>query len=380
MLSLCLLAATPVAAISPAAAAIASAHPFATRAGMEVLQDGGNAFDAAVTVSAVLAVVEPYSSGLGGGGFWLLHRAADSKQVMIDGRERAPLAAHRDLYLDERGDVIPRLSLDGPLAAGVPGEPAALAHLAKHYGRLPLTRTLAAAIRYAKHGFPVERRYRDRVRSRLQTLQRFSASAATFLFKGDIPPDGHMIRQPALALVLEKLAVHGHDGFYHGEIAHKLVEQVRDAGGIWTLKDLADYRVVEREPVRGDYRGIRVTAAAPPSSGGIGLVTMLNILHGYAMDRLDPGTRTHLIIEAMRRAYRDRAQYLGDPDFVTIPLQQLIHPWYGAGLRASIRMDRATPSARLPGFQSQAEGTDTTHFSILDREGNRVAATLSINY
>ncbi|MEE8429411.1 MAG: gamma-glutamyltransferase, partial [Gammaproteobacteria bacterium] len=164
------------------------------------------------------------------------------------------------------------------------------------------------------------------------------------------------------------------------EIAHKLVEQVRDAGGIWTLKDLADYRVVEREPVRGNYRGIRVTAAAPPSSGGIGLVTMLNILHGYALEGLDPTTRTHLIIEAMRRAYRDRAQYLGDPDFVTFPLQQLIHPWYGAGLRASIRTDRATPSARLPGFKSKAEGTDTTHFSILDREGNRVAATLSINY
>ncbi|MGW8309533.1 MAG: gamma-glutamyltransferase [Thiogranum sp.] len=364
----------------PPAQAVASAHPLATEAGQAILDAGGNAFDAAIAVSAALAVVEPYSSGVGGGGFWLLHRASDGRQVMIDGRERAPLAADRDLYLDESGAVVPGLSMDGPLAAAIPGEPAALAHLATHYGRLPLADSLAPAIRLAEQGFVVDERYRRLAAFRLQVLQRFAATAGIFLQHNEVPAPGTVIRQPDLAATLRALARHGRDGFYGGKVAALLVQGVREAGGIWTLKDLAAYRVVEREPVGFDYRDLHVVSAAPPSSGGVALATMLHILEGYPLTRLDEAGQVHLIVEAMRRAYRDRAQYLGDPDFVSIPVQELIHPWYAAGLRASMRTDRATPSASLAPVEPAQTGDHTTHFSILDRDGNRVAATLSVNY
>ncbi len=364
----------------PPGEAVASAHPLATAAGLAILQAGGNAFDAAVAVSAALAVVEPYSSGMGGGGFWLLHRASDGRQVMVDGRERAPLAARRDLYQDAAGEVIPGLSMDGPLAAAIPGQPAALAHLAEHYGRLTLAEALAPAIRLAEQGFAVDEHYRRMAEFRLQVLQGNAASARTFLHAGALPPPGYLIRQPELAATLRALAREGREGFYAGKVAERLVRGVREAGGIWTAKDLADYRVLERPPITFRYRDLRVVSASPPSSGGVALATMLHMLEGYRLDRFDQGTRVHLIVEAMRRAYRDRAEYLGDPDFVDLPVQRLTDPDYAAGLRASVRLDRATPSAQLPGAVSHGDGTDTTHFSVLDRAGNRVAATLSINY
>lgn len=368
------------AAGTPPQAAIASAHPLATRAGMEILAAGGNAFDAAVAVSAALAVVEPASSGLGGGGFWLLHRASDGRDVMIDGRERAPLAAGRDLYLDKQGNVIPHASVDGPLAAAIPGEPAALAHLARHYGRLPLAESLAPAIRLAREGFPADDHFRRLARFRLKVLRASPAAAAVFLHDDEVPAAGALIKQPDLATTLEAMAKQGAAGFYKGEVAKRLVEGVRAAGGIWTERDLSEYRVVERAPIRGEYRGWRITSAAPPSSGGVALLTMLNILGGYDLEKLDPATRTHVIVEAMRRAYRDRADYLGDPDFVPVPVALLTDPDYAAGLRAGIRLDRATPSDALPGTVDYNPSVDTTHFSILDKEGNRVAATLSINF
>jgi len=365
---------------SPNAQAIASAHPLATQAGMQVLDAGGNAFDAAVAVSAALAVVEPYSSGIGGGGFWLLHRASDGKQVMLDGRERAPLAAHRDLYLDAQGNVVPGLSMDGALAAGIPGEPAALAWLAERYGRVPLKQSLAPAIRLAEEGFPVDSHYRAMARFRLAALRQSPDAASLFLSGDEVPAGGALIQQPELAATLQALAEKGRNGFYSGEIARRLVEGVRKAGGIWALEDLEQYQVVEREPVSFHFGDQRIISAPLPSSGGIGLATMLNILGGYKLDQPESAQRTHLIIEAMRRAYRDRAQYLGDPDFVEAPVSRLIDPGYADGLRASIHPQRATPSDLLPGSASLAGGTDTTHFSVLDREGNRVAATLSINY
>ena len=367
------------AAEKPSSAAIASAHPLATEAGHRLLRSGGNAFDAAVAVSAVLAVVEPYGSGLGGGGFWLLHRASDGYQTMIDGRERAPLAAHRDLYLDEAGKVIPSLSIDGALAAGIPGSPAALVHLAKHYGRLPLAVSLQPAIEIAREGFPVDDYYRRMAGWRLPALRAYPSTAALFLQQGELPQKGYVIKQPDLANTLQRLADEGVAGFYRGEVAQRLVDGVKAAGGIWSLEDLAQYRVIEREPVEGEYQGLRITSAAPPSSGGVALVTMLNILQGFNYPALDEPQRTHVMIEAMRRAYRDRADYLGDPDFVEVPVEALTHPWYAAGLARDIRMDRATPG-REDGQGRRVEGQDTTHFSILDKDGNRVAATLSINY
>ncbi|MCG7897800.1 MAG: gamma-glutamyltransferase [Candidatus Thiodiazotropha lotti] len=367
------------AAEKPAKAAIASAHPLATQAGHEILRKGGNAFDAAVAVTAVLAVVEPYSSGLGGGGFWLLHRSSDGFQTMLDGRERAPLAAHRDLYLDEQGEVVAQKSIDGALAAGIPGVPAALAHLTENYGKLPLAELLKPAIEIAEKGFAVDDYYRRMASWRLPVLQAHDASAVQFLLQGEVPPVGHLIKQPDLAATLKRLAERGVDGFYRGELAQRLVDGVRSAGGIWTLQDLRDYRVVERRPITGHYQGMRITSAAPPSSGGIAILTILNILQENNYAELSEPQKTHLLVEAMRRAYRDRAEYLGDPDYVQVPVEKLTHPLYGAGLARSIDMQRATPSPKQA-ERSTAEGQDTTHFSILDREGNRVAATLSINY
>ncbi|WP_428622608.1 gamma-glutamyltransferase [Sedimenticola sp.] len=359
--------------------AVASAHPMATEAGIAVLADGGNAFDAAVTVAAVLAVVEPYSSGMGGGGFWLLHRASDGFEVMLDGRERAPLAAHRDLYLNDQGEVVPGLSVNGPLSAGIPGQPAALVHLAARYGRLPLAQTLAPAIRIAREGFPVDEHYRRLADWRLQQLLQWPSSSAQFLVDNQVPPLGAIIRQPQLADTLSRIAEQGHDGFYRGPVAQRLVEGVKAAGGIWQLKDLAEYQVVEREPIRGEYHGMKITSAAPPSSGGIVLVSMLNQLSQFDLSSYSPVIRKHLIVEAMRRAYRDRADYLGDPDFVSMPVARLIDPDYAAGLARDIQLDAATPSRhRPPG--SLTEGHDTTHYSIIDAEGNRVSATLSVNY
>jgi gamma-glutamyltranspeptidase/glutathione hydrolase len=367
------------AAVAPQKAAVATAHPLATEVGHELLTQGGNAFDAAVGVSAALAVVEPYSSGIGGGGFWLLHRAGDGFETMVDGRERAPLAAHRDLYLGADGEVVPGLSIDGPLAAGIPGLPAALVHMAEEYGRLPLHQTLAPAIRLAREGFPVDEQYRRMAQWRLEALRGSPAAARQFLSEDDVPPAGWVLRQPDLAKTLQLLADSGIDGFYRGAVAEQLVAGVRGAGGIWTLEDLQQYRVLEREPIRVNYRGMKITSAAPPSSGGVLLAIMLNTLARFDLPELSPVTRTHLLVESMRRAYRDRAEHLGDPDHVAMPLGRLTHSEYGADLARSIPLDRAAPLVD-EGLAPLEEGRDTTHFSILDREGNRVAATLSINY
>lgn len=360
--------------------AIASAHPLATAAGFEILAAGGNAFDAAVAVAATLAVVEPYSSGLGGGGFFLLHRAQDGFEVMLDARETAPGRASSDMYLDKKGEVIPGLSLQGPLSAGIPGIPAALEYLARQYGRLPLSRALEPAIRHARDGFAVTERYRQMAGWRLDVLRQNPAAAAIFLQGDNVPAPDYRLRQPELARTLEKIAGHGAAGFYRGEIARRLLDAVRDGGGIWRAQDLENYRVLERRPLRGEYRGMKITAPPPPSSGGAALITSLNILGNFELSRLPEAQRAHLIVEAMRRAYRDRAEYLGDTDFVAVPLEKLLNPFYAAGLAAGIRLDRATASAALPGAPADHAGDDTTHFSIIDAAGNRVAATLSINF
>jgi gamma-glutamyltranspeptidase/glutathione hydrolase len=284
------------------------------------------------------------------------------------------------MYLDANGAVVPGLSINGPLAAGIPGAPAALAHIAQKYGRLSLERTLAPAIRLARDGFEVDPHYNRLAAFRLESMQADAETARLFLQDNAVPSAGHRVVQPELAVTLEALAEHGRDGFYTGGVARQLVDGVHTAGGIWTLEDLEQYHVVERKPVSGTYQGLRVVSAAPPSSGGVVLVSMLNILAGFPLDTLDTTTRTHVIIEAMRRAYRDRAEYLGDPDFIDVPVARLTDSSYAAELRESIRLDQATPSTALPAVSPPGAGTDTTHFSILDREGNRVAATLSINY
>jgi gamma-glutamyltranspeptidase/glutathione hydrolase len=369
-------------AVKPDAAAVASAHPLATAAGLEIMSQGGNAFDAAVAVSAALSVVEPYGSGLGGGGFWLLSRASDDLTTMVDGREVAPGAAHEDMYLDADGNPIRGASINGPLAAGIPGLPAALVHIATRYGRLPLKASLAPAIRYAEEGFAAYPRMTMGLSFRADTFAASPAAMAVFMPDGKPPTADTIIRQPDLANTLRALADRGFDGFYRGAVAKRLVKGVREAGGIWTRKDLASYQVVERQPLKGRYQGVDVITAAPPSSGGVAIINMLNMLSGYDLANLQGvGSRSHLLVEVMRRAYRDRAEYLGDPDFVDMPMQRLLHPFYAAGQIMSLRMDRATPSAELPGIMETpgGGGSHTTHFSLIDNEGNIVAGTQTLN-
>jgi gamma-glutamyltranspeptidase / glutathione hydrolase len=367
-------------AAGPGHAAIASAYPLATNAGVEILAKGGNAFDAAVAVAAALAVVEPCCSGLGGGGFFLLRRASDGHEGMIDLREMAPGAATRDMYLDKDGNVVPGLSRDTALAAGIPGEPAGLVYLAKKYGKLPLSTSMAPAIKLARDGFPMYERLRGAVSFKKDAFLKTADATRVYLANGEVPAIGYVVKQPDLATSLENLATKGADGYYKGAFAKKLVDGVKQLGGNWTEADLANYKVVERAPVVGHYRGARIVSGSPPASGGVALIDALNILEGFDLAKVDAVTRTHLIVEAMRRVHRDRAVYLGDPDFVDVPVERLINPYYAAGQRASIRMDRATPSASLPGVDAPSPGPSTTHFSVIDKQGNLVAATITLNF
>lgn len=367
------------AADQPPAAAIASAQPMATEAGFRILNEGGNAFDAAVAVTAALGVVEPASSGMGGGGFWLIYRAGDDTYSMVDGREKAPALAHRRMYLDDKGEVIRGASIYGPLAAGIPGIPAGLVYLANNYGRLPLAQSLAPAISYAEQGFKVTPRYRGMMGFRRDALQASPAAAAIFLENNAVPQEGYRIVQRDLAGALRLIADRGHNGFYQGMLAQRMVTGVRNHGGIWSLEDLAAYQVVERQPIVSEYRGVRIVSAAPPSSGVV-ISEALNILENFDLKAMESAHRKHHIIEAMRRVYRDRAVYLGDPDFVDIPVNRLLDTVYAEALALTINPVTATPSAELsdtPGLLQT--GMTTTHFSIIDGDGNRVAATLSIN-
>jgi gamma-glutamyltranspeptidase / glutathione hydrolase len=364
----------------PGHAAIASANFHATEAGLEVLAKGGNAFDAAVAVAATLSVVEPESSGIGGGFMAVLHRAKDGRNVFIDARETAPAAVNPKDYLNPDGSPNRDTALKGPLSAGIPGEPAGLVLIAKRYGRLSLQQSLAPAIRIARDGFEPDARLRGAITSMQKDLARWPASAAKYLPNGKPPAEGATWRDPDQARTLELIAAHGDDGFYRGETAQKLVAAVRAAGGNWTLADLANYRAKERTPISVDYRGYKIITAPPPSSGGVAIAEILNILSGYDLTKMDQATRVHYIVEAMRRAFRDHNDYLGDPDFVQMPLDMLLSPYYAAGLRQGILHDKATPSSMLPRAEAPEPGMHTTHFSIIDADGNMAAVTSTVNY
>ncbi|MEQ1880523.1 MAG: gamma-glutamyltransferase [Burkholderiales bacterium] len=359
---------------------IASAHPLATRAGCEILASGGNAFDAAVGVAAALAVVEPFASGLGGGGFFLLHRAADSKDVFVDARETAPQRANAAFFTDEKGEARQKASLDGASAAGIPGEPAALDWLAKGYGKLPLGISLLPAIGLAEQGFEADSRYAWAAKYREAQLQSDARARRAFLNDGAAVAPGFRVIQPELAMTLRTLAKAGAEGFYKGALAREMVKAVQAAGGLWELADLEAYRVVEREPLKFRYRDASITTAPLPSSGGLVLAQCLFILESRKMAELTDIERVHWMVEAMRRGYHDRARYMGDPDFVTVPVERLLSRRYASARGSSIRSERATPSSTLDELSAaMSEGTDTTHFSVIDADGNRVAATLSVN-
>ncbi|WP_141058700.1 gamma-glutamyltransferase [Stenotrophomonas rhizophila] len=363
----------------PDGAAIASGHHLATEAGMEILAKGGNAFDAAVAVSSTLAVVEPISSGLGGGGFFLLHDARTGKDVMLDARETAPQAGTEAAFLDSKGELDRDRSVNGPWSAGIPGLPAALVELSSKHGKLPLRTSLGPAMRIASKGFPVYARMAKGYASRREVMERYPGTREVYLRNGKPIAEGDLFRQPELAATLERLADKGFDGFYRGQTGKALLAGVKQAGGTWTADELAGYRVKLREPIVFKYRDWTITTASPPSSGGIALASMLQILEGWDLKSMDQAHRTHLVVEAMRRAYRDRTFFLGDPDFVQIPQKVLTSKDYAQGLRATIHPEKATPSDLLSGNPTPLEDDETTHFSIIDRDGNRVGATQTVN-
>ena len=360
---------------------IASAHPMATQAGLKILEQGGNAFDAAVAVSAALSVVEPYSSGIGGGGFFLLFRSSDNFTTFIDAREVAPGMSEPDMYLDSDRNFIPRSSLVGPLASGIPGLPAALAHVAENYGNLPLKQSLQPAIKLAEEGFPVYSRLNTALNVASRSSNLSPKFKEIFLPNNGLLEIGELIKQPELANTLKIIANKGHDGFYKSDFTEKIVKETNTDGSIWSVEDFSEYEVVERQPIKISFENAEVTLAPPPSSGGTTIATILNILSQYNYQEMADSELTHLIAESMRRAYQDRAYYLGDPDFADVPVKMLTHPDHAIEHSTSIDLNRATP-IHLNGDRSlvsQDKGTETTHFSIVDVEGNRVATTQTIN-
>ncbi|MBN9287630.1 MAG: gamma-glutamyltransferase [Gammaproteobacteria bacterium 39-13] len=368
-----------VLAQNPPQTAIATSHPLASKAGMEIMRQGGNAFDAAVTVASVLAVVEPYNSGLGGGGFWLLEdrRKGNTRKVVIDARERAPLRATQDMFM--AGEIPSMLAKEGALAAAIPGEVAGIVYLAYNYGNLALEKTLAPAIQFAENGFPVDEIFIKKIKTHQSLLEKFPATKAIFIPHDQIPTLGTSLKQPALAEVLKIIAKEGHSGFYTGLIANKLVKDVKQNGGIWSLDDLKHYQVNIREPIKRQYHDMNITTVGLPSAGGIALLTALNILSEFELDGLSDADHKHLIVESLRRASCDRARYLGDPDFVSVDEKKLLSKEHADNLRETISINHATSSGSLACGEAAKEDNHTTHYSILDQQGNSVSATLTIN-
>jgi gamma-glutamyltranspeptidase/glutathione hydrolase len=368
----------PVVATGARAMVVTDA-PLATRVGVEVLQKGGNAMDAAVAVAFALAVVYPEAGNLGGGGF-LVTRAADGQTAALDFRETAPLAASRDMYLDSAGNVTDR-SITGHLASGVPGSVAGLRAAHERFGSLPWSSLLEPAIALATNGFTVDGDFAESVNDAAERLRRFDASAALFLPAGSPLVEGQQWQNPDLAAVLRRVAERGPAGFYEGETADLIVAEMKRGGGLITREDLKRYQPRWRNPLITEYRGHKILSMPPASSGGITLGLIAGVLEGFDLKQSGwhSADAIHLITEAMRHAFADRNATLGDPDFVDIPAY-LTDAAYMASVRASIRPDRATPSSEVkPGMGRIAESNHTTHFSIVDSAGNAVALTTTIN-
>ena len=374
-------------------AMVVSVHGEASRAGISVMHKGGNAVDAAVATGFALAVVHPAAGNIGGGGFMLV-RMANGEVHFLDYREKAPKAASRNMYLDEKGNVVPNASLVGYKAVGVPGSVAGLVYAQKHWGKLPLNAVMAPAIRLAREG--VEMTYEEaQSMQRDKYLEQFPDSKRIFQRNGQFYQPGEIFRQPELARTLQRIAANP-DDFYKGAMAHELAAEMNSHGGLITAEDMAAYEVKERPPVRGSYRGYEIISAPPPSSGGVTLLETLNILEGYNLGRF--GNRSadsiHLTVEAFRRAFYDRAEFLGDPDFSQLPIPQLIDKKYADAWRSSLDMMRSSGSKELrrpSGFgeldrqaalhvpYAAPEPENTTHYSVVDAQGNAVAVTTTLN-
>jgi len=361
---------------------VASSSALASEVGIETLRNGGNAVDAAVATAFALAVTWPTAGNIGGGGF-LVYHGADGEATAFDFREKAPLAAAEDMYLDEDGNVRENSNHEGILAVGVPGTVAGLVLAHREYGKLKWPDLVAPAARLAREGIPVSWKLHDDFKGRKERWERYPSSARIFLkADGDVYEPGEMWVQKDLANTLERIQRHGKAGFYEGKTAALIADFMERHGGIITLEDLAKYEALEREPIRGTYRGYEIVSMPPPSSGGVVLVEMLNILEGYDLAAAGHNSARylHLLTESMRRAYADRARYLGDPDFnEDMPVERLISKSHAGNLRDSIDLSRASESDPAL-FAERYESDETTHFSVVDKDGNMVSLTYTLEW
>ncbi len=374
------LGATP-AAVEGSRGMVSSRSALASAVGAQVLRDGGNAIDAAVATGFALAVTYPSAGNLGGGGFMVI-RLADGRVVTNDHRETAPAAAHRDMYLDADGAVIPELSTHSHLAVGVPGTVDGLLAVLARYGSKTRQELLAPAIRLAEEGFPVPPDMARDFARHAEHFARYPGSRAQFFnAEGQPLAAGELLRQPDLAATLRRIAAQGRAGFYAGETADLLVAEMARGNGLITHEDLRNYRSVWREPVQGSYRGYTLYSMPPPSSGGVLLLQMLNMLEPYDLNAMGYGSADaiHIMVEAARRAYADRAEHLGDPDFVAVPVAQLLDKAYARQRFADFDRDKATPSSAVGAGSWPTEALETTHASFMDAAGNAVAYTTTLN-
>lgn len=363
---------------------VAAQEAVAAQVGLDILKAGGNAIDAGVAVAFALAVTLPRAGNLGGGGFMIVHDAETGETKAIDYREMAPATAHRDMFLDENGDADSQLSRFTGLGSGVPGTVAGMQMALDQYGTMTLAETIAPAIALARDGITVTPGLADSLKGLEKRLKKWPSSEAVFYKEdGGFYQAGETLVQPDLANTLQLIADQGVDGFYKGETAEKIAAAVQAAGGIMTTEDMANYKPVMRDPVRGTYRGYEIVSMPPPSSGGAHIVQMLNILEDYPIGFLghNSADTIHLMAEAMKRAYADRSEYLGDSDFVDVPLDAITSKAYAADIRKQISLNVATPSSTIkPGKMAGYESNETTHFSIVDKDGNAVSNTYTINF
>ncbi|MCL1119598.1 gamma-glutamyltransferase [Shewanella seohaensis] len=363
---------------------VASQEALASRTGIEILKQGGNAVDAAVAVAFSLAVTLPRAGNIGGGGFMLVHLAKENKTIAIDYREMAPSKAKKDIFLDENGDAVTKLSREHGLAVGVPGTVMGMSLALEKYGTMTMAQVTAPAIKMAQEGISVTPDLAVSLAGLKRRMSQWPSTAAIF-YKADgrdYQVDD-ILKQPELAHSLQLIAEKGTKGFYEGETAEKLVKAVQDAGGIMTLADLQHYKAVEREPVRGQYRGYDVVSMPPPSSGGVHIIEMLNVLQQFPIDQFGHNTAQtiHVMAETMKHAYADRSEYLGDPDFYKVPVKQLTNKDYAQKIASQIALNKTTPSTEIkPGNLAPYESDQTTHFSVVDKWGNAVSNTYTLNF
>ena len=361
---------------------VASEQGLATQVGLDILKQGGNAIDAAVAVGFALAVVLPNAGNIGGGGFMVLHDDKTGKDVAIDFREIAPAKASRDMYLDNQGNVIDGKSLFTHDASGVPGTVAGMEYALKKWGTMPLSKVLEPAIKLADKGFIVSNVLAQTLKEEKSTLGKWSSSKAIFFKNGEPLKSGDLLVQKDLAKSLRLIAKQGAKAFYQGEIATKIAKEMQSHGGTMTLEDLKAYKVVERQPIIGDYRGYKVVTMPPPSSGGVHLIEILNMLEHYPIkeDGVNSAKNIHHMAESMKLAYADRSEYLGDPDFVKIPVTGLTSKAYANERVKTIDDNKARLSSNIkPGKPQPYESDQTTHFSVMDKAGNAVAVTYTLN-